>query len=189
MQGSFIHLRSFIRIVLLTYKSCARVLLDESRRRFYIRALRRPDVDSFMKRKLIKSIRAECGKIKFCPWCDASNGPVRKVNGHACKVIHLAFDAYNKSTAKSKQPPPDKIRFDSSFTAYVDEYPDHEKHVKKAVDDMQAWKTYFLFRRIEDADCELLGIDFDKGRPESYLWTHLPVPPTNIRPSLSRAKK
>jgi DNA-directed RNA polymerase III subunit RPC1 len=106
------------------------------------------------------------------------------VAGHACKLIHLQFESYNKSTAKKKEPPPDKVRFDEDFISLIEDYPEQEKHISKAVDDMPAFKVHGIFENIEPQDYVLLGIDWRKGRPESYLWTHIPVPPTNIRPSV-----
>ncbi|KAF2405268.1 DNA-directed RNA polymerase III subunit RPC1 [Trichodelitschia bisporula] len=165
-------------------KTCSQVLLEDDDRRSRLQAMRRPGQDSFQKARHLKSLQSECRKVHNCPHCGASNGPVRKVAGHACKIVHMPFDSFNKSSAKSKVPPPDKVRFDKSFRTYVKESPDMEKHIKRAVDDLPANKVYRLFERISAEDCELLGLDSHKGRPESYLWTLLPVPPTTIRPSV-----
>jgi DNA-directed RNA polymerase III subunit RPC1 len=165
-------------------KSCSRILLSEKPRKDFIKSLRRPNVDSFQKKAYLRKIQAECKKVRRCPTCDASNGPVRKVPGHACKLVHLKFEAYLKSTAKSKKPPPDKILFDHSLQEYLKTNPENARHIKRAVDDLPAIKVHRLFCNIPTEDCELLGIDLNKGRPESYLWTYLPVPPSNIRPSV-----
>ena len=45
---------------------------------------------------------------KVCPYCGSINGAVRKVSGHPLKIVHIKYDAYNRSTAKSKKPPPGK---------------------------------------------------------------------------------
>jgi DNA-directed RNA polymerase III subunit RPC1 len=159
-------------------------LLTESQRRGYVARLSRPNIDDFVKKRILREILTICKKVSRCPWCESSNGPVRRVPGHACKIIHLQFEAFNKSTAKSKEPPPDKIVFDHSFLSWIDDNPDAERHVKKAVDDMPAFKVHAIFQDIQPQDYVLLGIDWEKGRPESYLWTHIPVPPTNLRPSV-----
>jgi DNA-directed RNA polymerase III subunit RPC1 len=96
----------------------------------------------------------------------------------------MQFEAFNKSTAKYKEPPPDKIMFDQAFQSWLDDNAEAERHVKKAVDDLPAFKVHALFEHIAPQDYLLLGIDWRKGRPESYLWTHIPVPPTNLRPSV-----
>ena len=140
--------------------------------------------DTFLRKGTLKAIRTECSKIKICTRCGASNGPVRKVAGHTCKIIHLHFDAFEKSTSKKKQPPRDKVVLDLRLQAWKKGQENAERMVSKLVDDMPAYKVHRILSKIADIDCELLGVDFSKGRPESYLWTHLPVPPTNIRPSV-----
>jgi DNA-directed RNA polymerase III subunit RPC1 len=165
-------------------KTCSRVLLPEADRRAYLKSLRRPNLDSFQRRLILRRLQADCKKIRRCPYCESSNGPVRKVPGHACKLVHLKFEFFHKSTAKNKRPPPDKERFDAALLPYTKGNADNARHVKKAVDDLPAVKVHRIFCGIPTEDCELLGLDLKKGRPESYLWTHLPVPPPNIRPSV-----
>lgn len=165
-------------------KTCSRVLLSDKSRQNNLKTLRKPTTDSFQRKALLKRLQAECKKTRRCPHCDASNGPVRKVAGHACKLVHLKFEFFHKSTAKSKKPPPDKVLFDHAMETYCQANPDNTRHTRKAVDDLPAVKVHRLFCRIPTEDCELLGLNPDKGRPESYLWTYLPVPPSNIRPSV-----
>ncbi|KAF2427221.1 beta and beta-prime subunits of DNA dependent RNA-polymerase [Tothia fuscella] len=166
-------------------KTCSRILLNEEQcRKLIARLKRKPELDDFQKKAVLREILNLCKKNSRCPWCDSSNGPVRRVPGHACKLIHLQFEAYNKSTAQKKQPPPDKVRFDDDFQSLLEDSPENEKHLHKAMDDMPAFKVHRIFQNISAQDYILLGIDWRKGRPESYLWTHIPVPPTNIRPSV-----
>jgi DNA-directed RNA polymerase III subunit RPC1 len=172
-----------IEILNQVCKTCCRILLSETSRRKYLRRCRQ-NLDSFQRKALIKKINAECRKVHKCPHCTASNGPVRKVSGHACKLVHLKFEAYMKSTAKSKKMAPDMVAFENAFQEYIKANQESEKHVKKAIDDLPAIRVHRIFSCIPIDDCELLGIDASRGRPESYLWTHLPVPPPNIRPSV-----
>jgi DNA-directed RNA polymerase III subunit RPC1 len=165
-------------------KTCCRILLPEDIRRTYLRAIRRTNMDSFQKKHMIKRISTECKKTRKCPHCEASNGPVRKIAGHACKLVHLKFEGYFKSTSKKKQPPRDKVIFDTGFAEFIQANQESAKHVKKAIDDLPAVRVHRIFSSIPSDDCELLGLDVSRGRPESYLWTHIPVPPPNIRPSV-----
>jgi DNA-directed RNA polymerase III subunit RPC1 len=165
-------------------KSCSHVLLGDKQRQAYLKALRKPNIDSFQRRAILRRIQTDCKKTRRCPYCDASNGPVRKVSGHACKLVHLKFEAYHKSTAKSKKPPPDKVLFDFAMDAYCKANPENSRHTRRAVDDLPAVKVHRLFCGVPTEDCELLGLNTGRGRPESYLWTYLPVPPSNIRPSV-----
>ncbi|KAF2665315.1 DNA-directed RNA polymerase III [Microthyrium microscopicum] len=165
-------------------KSCSRILLPHAERQNYLKSLRKPNLDSFQKKKLLQRLQADCKKVRRCPHCDSSNGPVRKVPGHACKLMHLKFEFFFKSAAKSKVAPPDKDLFDKALDNYTKKNPDNARHMKKALDDLPAIKVHRLFCAIPTEDCELLGLNLQKGRPESYLWTHLPIPPPNIRPSV-----
>ncbi|KAL4534056.1 hypothetical protein Ndes2526B_g07060 [Nannochloris sp. 'desiccata'] len=56
-----------------------------------------------------------------------------------------------------------------------------KQHLKNAVDDLNPLRVQGLFRAIPDEDCELLDL---AGRPENLLFTHIPVPPVCIRPSV-----
>jgi DNA-directed RNA polymerase III subunit RPC1 len=57
-------------------------------------------------------------------------------------------------------------------------------HINKAQDDLSPLTVLKLFECISDEDCELMGMDPSKGRPELFLWTALPVPPLCLRPSI-----
>lgn len=61
-----------------------------------------------------------------------------------------------------------------------------EKHVKKAVDDLNPLRVLNLFRLITALDCELLGMDPSSGRPEMFIWQYIPAPPVCIRPSVQQ---
>ena len=50
----------------------------------------------------------------------------------------------------------------------------------------ESFKSARNFIKIPSEDCELLGLDpISGGRPELFLWTHIPVPPACIRPSVA----
>ena len=61
-----------------------------------------------------------------------------------------------------------------------------EKHVKKALDDLNPLKVLNLFRQIPATDCELLGMNAEEGRPEMFIWQYVPAPPICIRPSVTQ---
>jgi DNA-directed RNA polymerase III subunit RPC1 len=151
--------------------------------------LSRSNIDDFTKKRILRDMLTVCKKVSTCPRCHVSNGPVRRVPGHVCKIVHLQFEAYNKSTAQSKEIPWDKIIFDQGFESWIDDNLDSERHVKKAVDDLPAFKVHRILQAIWPEDYILLGIDVAQGKPESYLWTHLPVPPVNLRPTVPQEDK
>lgn len=43
---------------------------------------------------------------------------------------------------------------------------------------------YALLKNISDADCEILGIDNKRSRPEDMIHTKFPVPPIQVRPTV-----
>lgn len=178
------YLKMIIQVLQCICKDCSRVLLDEPSRRRYLKAMRREGLDSVQRVGIAKKITEECRKKKYCPYCSAMNGNVRKVPGHPLKVVHMPYDAYDRSTAKTKKPPPGKLEFDASFDAIRSGNPDVDRHLKKAADDMHPLRVLHLFRRISEQDCELLGMVPEDARPEMLIWEYMPVPPVAIRPSV-----
>ena len=130
----------------------------------------------------MKKVVEQCRKSRTCPECGATNGQIRKAASSALKITHDKFKAYNMSTAAKKVAPASKTAFDRSFTAVKDNIPDIDKHVRRAMDDLNPLRVLKLFRRMTTADCELLG--FQPGtRPDMYLWQSVPAPPIPIRPT------
>lgn len=180
------YLRNIIDVLHNICKGCSRILLEENQHRSFLRSLRRPGLDNLQKTQIGKKVSEECRKRKTCPYCGAVNGAVRKVNGHPLKIVHLKYDSFNRSTAKKKVAPSCKVEFDKSFDTAKQGNPELEKHMKKAVDDMNPLRVWNLFRRISATDCELLGMNPEDGRPEMFIWQYVPVPPVSIRPSVAQ---
>ncbi|KAF2138602.1 uncharacterized protein K452DRAFT_290746 [Aplosporella prunicola CBS 121167] len=178
------YLKMILEVLHNICKECSNILLDETTRQKYTKSLRRPDLDSLQRTQICKRISAECRKVKKCPYCAATNGPVRKVTGHPLKIVHLKYDAFNKSTAKKKEIPRGKQEFDKSFETAKQGNAELEKHMRKAVDDMNPLRVLNLFKRIRATDCPLLGMN--KGRPEMFIWQYVPAPPVSIRPSVAQ---
>ena len=99
-------------------------------------------------------------------------------------MAHDKFKTFNSSTSAKKVAPPEKVEFDESFNHARQSNTELDKHVKKAVDDLNALRTLKLFRRIRRADRELLGLG--DANPESFLWRFIPAPPVCIRPSVGQ---
>ncbi|KAF2748255.1 beta and beta-prime subunits of DNA dependent RNA-polymerase [Sporormia fimetaria CBS 119925] len=178
------YLKHIIEVLHTVCKDCSRVMLEPDERKRQLRSMRRPGLDNLQRTALARKIMEECRKRKFCPYCNAVNGTVRKVAGHPLKIIHRRYDAYDRSTAKAKKPPPGKEAFDKSFETAKTGAPEIEKHVKKAVDDMHPLRVLNIFKKISDEDCELLCMIPEDARPEMLIWEYVPVPPVCIRPSV-----
>ncbi|KAL8735608.1 MAG: hypothetical protein Q9166_000777 [cf. Caloplaca sp. 2 TL-2023] len=164
---------------------CANILLPESERRKFLRSLRRPNLDNFQRTAICKKINDECRKTRNCYTCGAINGQVKKGTPHPLKLLHDRFSTFNRSKATKKQPPKAKLEFEESFRRASDVYKGNvEKHLHKAVDDLNPLRVLNLFKQISSSDVELLGMDPAEGRPEMFLWQYVPAAPVCIRPSV-----
>ncbi|EGY15512.1 hypothetical protein D7B24_008339 [Verticillium nonalfalfae] len=175
----------FVRTILQDIcKDCSRILLTEPERRAFLKELRRPFIDNLRRTQICKKINEQCRKTKTCHYCGSINGQIRKVG--VLKLVHDKFVAYNKSTSMKKVPPESKIAFDASFDEAKKQNPDLDKHLRKAMEDLNPLRVLNLFKTISPTDCELLGLDPVEGRPEMFIWQFLPAPPVCIRPSVAQ---
>ncbi|OAA54075.1 DNA-directed RNA polymerase III subunit RPC1 [Niveomyces insectorum RCEF 264] len=175
----------FVQMILQNIcKDCGHVLLAETDRRSFLKELRRPGIDNLRRTGICKRINEMCRKAKLCPYCGATNGVIKKLG--TLKLAHDRFAAFNRSTAMKKQVPRGKLEFDQSFAAAKKYVPDLEKHVRKALEDLNPLRVLNLFKKVSPSDCELLGLDPSEGRPEMFIWQYLPAPPICIRPSVAQ---
>ncbi|KAE8454074.1 hypothetical protein EG329_007852 [Mollisiaceae sp. DMI_Dod_QoI] len=165
-------------------KDCARVLLTDTERRSFLKELRRPGIDNLKRTQICKKINEQCRKAKICPYCESVNGQIRKVG--PLKLVHDKYQAFNKSTAVKKVPPPSMLAFQNTFEEAKKNNTDLDKHLKKAMDDLNPLRVLNLFKLITPNDCELLGINPAEGRPEMFIWQFVPAPPICIRPSVAQ---
>ncbi|KAF5723694.1 DNA-directed RNA polymerase III subunit RPC1 [Fusarium mundagurra] len=163
--------------------NCGRVLLEEPERQQFLKELRRP-LDNLRRTQVCKKINQQCRKVKICPYCASVNGQIRKVG--VLKLLHDKFVSYNKSTSSKKVPPESKVIFDSSFNSARQENPKLDKHLHKAMEDLNPLRVLNLFKTISPSDCELLGLDPTQGRPEMFIWQFLPAAPVCVRPSVAQ---
>jgi DNA-directed RNA polymerase III subunit RPC1 len=165
-------------------QDCARVLLTDTDRRSFLKELRRPGIDNLKRTQICKRINEQCRKAKMCPYCDAVNGQIRKIG--VLKLAHDKYQAYNKSTAAKKVAPASLVTFQKSFEEAKKNNTDLDKHMKKAMDDLNPLRVLNLFKMITPNDCELLGMNPAEGRPEMFIWQFVPAPPICIRPSVAQ---
>lgn len=153
------------------------MLLSEEDKRKFLSELRRPGIDNLRRMQILKKINDQCKKQRNCLHCNAINGVVKKAG--TLKIIHDKFRWIGKRM------PDEKVEFDKSFDEAKAANTDLDKYLKRAMDDLNPLKVLNLFRNIQPAELELLGMDASRdGRPEKYLWTRIPAPPVCIRPSV-----
>ncbi|POW18023.1 hypothetical protein PSTT_00252 [Puccinia striiformis] len=161
------YFRAVIQMLQDICKTCARVLLSEEDRRLYLIRFRRPNLENLQRQHLAKQVNTACRKVITCPYCGATNGTVKKVG--ALRIIHEKFRAKKKADELAS--------FRDTFITAIKETKELGPHLHKAQEDMNPLRVLNLFRRITPADCELLGLDPEVGRPEEYIWQYIHVPP------------
>ncbi|KAG5357864.1 DNA-directed RNA polymerase III subunit RPC1 [Yarrowia sp. B02] len=170
------YFKATISILQNVCKDCARILLTDEDRRKFLTELRRPGIDNLRRMQILKKVNDQCKKQRRCVHCNSLNGVVKKAG--PLKIIHDKFRHVGKKI------PEEKTEFDNSFNTAKESIPEVERLQKKAMDDLNPLKVFNLFREILPMDCELLGMDPGKGRPETYIWRYMPAPPVCIRPSV-----
>ncbi|KAL8881089.1 MAG: hypothetical protein Q9198_001639 [Flavoplaca austrocitrina] len=158
--------------------------MDLSILAWFLRSLRRPNIDNVQRTAICKKINDQCRKTKICYECGAINGQVKKGTPHPLKLLHDRFSTFNKSKSMKKEPPKAKIQFEESFNKAKEASGDVKKHLHKAVDDLNPLRVLNLFKQIPSSDVELLGMNPAEGRPEMFLWQYVPAAPVCIRPSV-----
>lgn len=171
------HIASHHLIPSPSLKSCSKVMLEEPRRRHYLKRLRSPHLDNIQRRAATKGVNDECKKVVYCPYCGETNGVVKKVG--ALKILHEKF--------RHKRTHNEASQHRAALAAEVNlQAPEMRPFLSRAQDDLNPLRVQKLFEQISDEDVELLGLDPMSGRPELLLWSSVPVPPICIRPSVAQ---
>lgn len=128
-------------------QSCARVMLEESDRRIFLKRFRRPNLENMQRQALYKSVNTMARKVVYCPYCSSINGPVKKVG--ALKIIHDRF--------RSKKTADEMEKWKKTFTAAVEAQKELGIYIGKAVhEDLNPLKVLDLFRRISHEVCQMV---------------------------------
>lgn len=173
--------RAVIQILQDVCKECSRIMLPEDERSLWLKRIRAPRLDSLQRQGLVKAIHDRARKSTTCPHCSASNGFVRKVG--VLKIVHEKYKVSKRNCEEVEN-------FRASILAAADANPELKSHASKAQEDLNPLRVMEILSRIPFEDCELLGLDpASGGRPELLLWTHIPVPPACIRPSVAMSQE
>ena len=178
------YFKFIIHILQIICKNCSGVLLPENSKRMFLQELRRPNIDNLRRTHICKRIAKEAKKVYICPSCGDLNGRVKKNGASPLRITHEKYSHYEASKALSKKEPEDKLEFLRTFEKARKVTADVERNIKKALDDLNPLRILNLFEKILAPDCELLGMNPAKGRPEMFIWRYLPVAPVCIRPSV-----
>ncbi|KAG8185895.1 hypothetical protein JTE90_028895 [Oedothorax gibbosus] len=167
--------RSIIMILQSICKSCGRVLLNETERKKFCDTLMHP-IPYIQKKNLRKQILNLCMKKTICPFCNETNGQVKKAG--CLKIVHDKFK-------REKKGDPERLEFLSDCQEAIRNNRELEPCKNKMTQFiLDPLVVQDLLKRIVDEDVPLLLMDASVGRPEHLLLTRLPVPPLCIRPSV-----
>lgn len=73
-------------------KECSRILIDETDRTKFTKLMRNRK-DPQERESIRKEIQDMCKKVKYCPYCSAYNGTIKKIVGQALKIVHDKYSA------------------------------------------------------------------------------------------------
>ncbi|KAJ1979778.1 DNA-directed RNA polymerase III subunit C1 (rpo31), partial [Dimargaris cristalligena] len=170
------YFKAIVTILQNICRTCSRVMLEEPERRAYLKRLRAPTLDNIQRRLITKGVNTQCRKVSKCMYCQATNGAVKKVSG--LKIIHEKF--------RDKKAAGELDQFRHTFDSALQANPEIKHHLSKAHEDLNPLRVRQLFEKISAEDCELLALDPVSGRPETFIWDTIPVPPVCIRPSVAQ---
>lgn len=173
--------RAVIQILQDVCKECSRIMLPAEEHSQWLKRIRAPRLDSLQRLGIVKAIHDRARKSTCCPHCSASNGFVRKVG--VLKIVHEKYKAGKRNAEEVET-------FRNEILANAEVLPEVRHHAAKAQEDLNPLRVMEILSRVPSEDCELLGLDPGAGgRPELLLWTHIPVPPACIRPSVAMAQE
>ena len=114
------YFKATVQILQQICKSCSRVMLDERDRRMFLKRLRVPTLENPQKMKILKQVSTTCKKCVTCPYCQETNGTVKKVG--VLKIIHEKYRAKSKSD--------ELIAFRTQFNKAIESVPEIKQHQK-----------------------------------------------------------
>ncbi|XP_055932368.1 DNA-directed RNA polymerase III subunit RPC1-like [Argiope bruennichi] len=170
------YFRSIITILQTICKTCARVLLNPTERKKYSEILKRPNINYLQKKQLRKQIVELCVKKSICPFCNSTNGQVKKAG--CLKIVHDKFKKDRKGDI-------DQMEYLNDFHEAISSNKELEQCKNKVTQIiLDPLVVLNLFRRIVEQDIPFLLMNPAVGKPEHLILTKLPVPPLCIRPSV-----
>jgi hypothetical protein len=85
-----------VKVLQSICKVCGRILLPDKARAAFLKQMAGRRKERGSNKALLKAIITECKKARTCHYCEAANGPVKKISG-TFKLIH---DPYTKQVRK-----------------------------------------------------------------------------------------
>ena len=165
------YFRYIVNILQCICKKCSRVLLSTADRFAFSLKLQKLELGYLEKKALHKMINERCKKSKYCFFCKAYNGTVKKLP--LFKIIHV-------NTPTSKQ---NKEKMIEDYVLLLENNRDINEYIEKnKADALDPIQVDFLFRKILKEDLQYLLIH--NFHPKDLILWRINVPPPCIRPSV-----
>ena len=147
------YLKPTLSVLQSICKSCSRVLLPLSERQKSLRHLSHPMVlvDSGRRAAAFKRMLEACKKVKVCPYCEATNGAVRR---YGClKIVHEKYPSKQKGERAESQRRAFHSTFETAISAEKGGF-ENSQHQGKDIhallpasqDDLNALRVLTLFK-------------------------------------------
>jgi len=147
--------------------------------------LARPVIHVGYAKLIYKILRATCRQCSRLKLSEEEKKELRKrlhktmklFGQTETKVVDEVLKKARTETCPYCESKQNKIRLEKPTTFYEET---EEGPKKLSSLEIREW-----LEKIHNEDCELMGINPEKARPEWMIWTVLPVPPVVIRPSIT----
>ena len=147
--------------------------------------LARPVIHVGYAKLIYKILRATCRQCSRLKLSEEEKKELRKrlhktmklFGQTETKVVDEVLKKARTETCPYCESKQNKIRLEKPTTFYEET---EEGPKKLGSLEIREW-----LEKIHNEDCELMGINPEKARPEWMIWTVLPVPPVVIRPSIT----
>jgi DNA-directed RNA polymerase III subunit RPC1 len=107
-----------------------------------LKELRRPNISSVQRDAVIRKVSETCRKTRRCPYCSTINGPVKKYG--ALRIIHEKY----KNIGQQKELLIQRTQFERSFDYAISVNADIQRHLHRAIDNIDPQTALKLFKMI-----------------------------------------
>lgn len=146
-------------------------------------------------KKILNNVCLKCSKLLTNKTDQELDELVKNKTGRFrfAEIKNLAKDVPGCVGANGCGTPASKVKIDKKKNESairlvadikVNDKDEKSQTTKKVQQVLSAERCYNILKNISDRDCELMGLDPKKGRPEEMLHKIFPIPPVQVRPAV-----
>lgn len=175
----------YFRFILLTLSAicrcCSRLLLPIDKRNEYLTRVMRARSSYLERKALHEQIIKLCKKQKNCPYCGTFNGQIKKTGCY--KILSQNVPVKPKTKNMTVSYSKEHLQQIERFRNIIESNPEIEELLERQTHELlDPISVQELLRRIPERDLPFLLIS--DARPEDFVLTRIPVPPSCIRPTV-----